>query len=316
VLELDGVVKHYGARRALGGVSLQARAGEIVGLLGPNGAGKSTLVSIVAGLLRPDSGRVVVAGHDVVREPIAAAHHVGIAPQEIGLYEVLTARENLSSFGALRGLRGRARLARIDTIAAALRLTHLLDRPVQTLSGGERRRVHTAIAFLHEPPLLLLDEPTVGADIDTRHALLEVVHAAADRGAAVVYSTHYLPEIEQLDAWVAILVGGELIATGTVDELVAHHAEAAVELRFAAPPNADVVVRLAALAGGAVVADDTVVRVPAPAPAALIPPIMRELGADADGLRAVTLQHADLDSVYLALRGAPHEENDALVAAP
>nr|MDP9332812.1 ABC transporter ATP-binding protein [Actinomycetota bacterium] len=192
MLSVFEVVKRYGARTALDGVSLEVERGEVLGLLGPNGAGKSTLVSIVAGLRRPDSGTVLVEGIDVVAESPAARARVGLAPQETGLYEVLTVRENLAFFADLAGMGRRARATRIDELAVALRLTALLDRTAFELSGGERRRLHTAIAFLHRPPLLLLDEATVGADVETRAALLDVVRAVANGGAAVVYSTHYL----------------------------------------------------------------------------------------------------------------------------
>ena len=220
MLEVSDVVKRYGERIALAGVSLSVGAGEILGLLGPNGAGKSTLVSIVAGLRPPDRGQVCVHGIDVVAAPSLAQVHVGFAPQEIGVYEVLTVRENLTFFAELVGLRRKARARRVDDVAGRLGLSELLDRTAFELSGGERRRLHTAIAFLHRPALLLLDEPTVGADVETRASLLDLVRDAADDGAAVVYSSHHMAEVEALDASVAILVQGRLVASGRLEDLV------------------------------------------------------------------------------------------------
>ena len=300
-MQAAGVVKRYGDRVALRGVSLEVPAGEMVGLLGPNGAGKSTLVSIIAALRKPDEGVVRVDGVDVVAEPSAARSRVGLAPQETGLYEVLTVRENLAYFAELAGLRRRARTLRIDELAGAFRLGTLLDRTVFALSGGERRRVHTAIAFVHRPRILLLDEPTVGADIETRAALLDVVRAAAAEGAAILYSTHYLPEVEALDAAVALLVDGRLIATGALRTLVAQHGRAGVELRFdgpaPAPPFADL---------PATISHD-VVRVDAADPAAAVPMIVNRLGRHVERLRGVELMRPSLDSVFLALTGRRYQ---------
>jgi ABC-2 type transport system ATP-binding protein len=300
-LEALDVVKHYGARPALAGVSLEVRAGEVVGLLGPNGAGKSTLVSIVAGLCPPDSGRVRVGGVDVVAEPAKARSRVGLAPQETGLYELLTVRENLAFFAELAGLRRKARTARVEELAYALRLDALLDRTAFELSGGERRRVHTAIAFVHRPILLLLDEPTVGADVGTRAALLGVVRAAADDGAAIVYSTHYLPEVEMLDATVALLVEGSVIATGALDALVNAHGRAAVELRFDGPAPA------CAFDGFDATISDDVVRIDAADPPTAVPGIINCLGTHATRLRGVELLRPSLESVFVALTGRRYD---------
>ena len=215
MLTVSDVVKRYGEHTALDGVSLSVAAGEVLGLLGPNGAGKSTLVSLVAGLRPPDRGGVWVDDVDVVATPSLAQVHVGFAPQEVGVYEVLTVRENLTFFAELVGLRRQARTRRVGEVASRLGLDGLLDRTAFELSGGERRRLHTAIAFLHRPALLLLDEPTVGADMETRASLLAMVREAADEGAAVVYSSHYLPEVEALDASVAILMRGRRDRVGT-----------------------------------------------------------------------------------------------------
>ena len=309
MLTLAAVTKRYGARTALDGVSLGVEAGEVLALLGPNGAGKSTLVTIVAGLLKADSGEVRVDGIDVRAEPAAARRRVGLAPQDTALYEVLTVRENLVFFADLVGLRRRARATRIDELATALELNGFLDRAASQLSGGERRRVHTAIAFLHRPPLLLLDEATVGADVETRTALLEVVRAAAHDGAAIVYSTHYLPEVESLGATVGILVAGRVIANGPLDALVAAHGRCAVELTFAeVPPPVD-------LDGLASQVDGAVLRVDVADPARAVPVILSRLGAFADDVRSVEVLRPSLDSVFLTLTGQRFDSGNADVVA-
>jgi ABC-2 type transport system ATP-binding protein len=217
VLVVESVFKRYGATSALAGFDLTVDAGEIVGLVGHNGAGKSTLVGIVAGLIRADSGRVLVGGVDAAR----ARAMIGLAPQEIALYLAATLRDNLVLFGRLAGLRGRALRAAIDETVTALDLTGILDRPVGVLSGGQQRRAQAATALLHRPPLLLLDEPTVGADPTAREALLTVVRDRAAAGAAVCYTTHYLPELADLGATIAVAARGRIIARGSQRELLA-----------------------------------------------------------------------------------------------
>lgn len=210
-LELTGIVKAYGAQVALDGVDLTVPAGAIVALLGPNGAGKSTLISIAAGLLEPDAGTVRRAS-------------VGVAPQEIGVYPALTVRENLRAFGELHGLGARAARARAEALLGPFVLRALAGRAAGRLSGGEQRRLHAAIALVARPRVVLLDEPTAGADAQTRDAILDAVRDLAAEGVAVLYTTHYLPEVESLDADVALLDGGRIVACGPIAELVARHA--------------------------------------------------------------------------------------------
>ncbi len=239
MLAVTGLAKSYGEIEALRGVDLEVGKGEVVALLGRNGAGKTTLLSIVAGLLRPDSGAVLIDGVDVLTRPAEGAQRVGIAPQETGIYRVLTVRENLEFFGELAGLRRADRRRRAEEVANQLELGPLLDRRATNLSGGEARRLHTACALVHSPPLLLLDEPTVGADVGTRNQLISTVRQLADEGATVVYTTHYLPEVEALEAEIIIIDEGRMLARGTRSDLVARHFEEGVEVRFSVPKMLD-----------------------------------------------------------------------------
>ena len=301
LLEVSGVHKSYGSTTALAGVDLRARAGTITGLLGPNGAGKTTLVSIVAGLRRPDRGSVVVGGIDVVRAPRGARDLVGLAPQETGVYLPLSVRDNLRFFGGLGGLRGRELRERIDELAVALMLDQLMTRRAGQLSGGERRRLHTAIALIHRPRLVLLDEPTTGADVRTRQEILRVVRELADDGAAVVYSTHYLNEIEELGACVAFLDRGRIVAYGELDELIRRHASSALELTF------DHEVPAAARPPGAVLHGASVT-IPTDDPATTAAQLLPRLGAHARELHAIEIVRPSLESVYLTITGRRYDD--------
>lgn len=216
MLEVHGLVKRYGTVTALDGFDLSVAAGEIVGLVGHNGAGKTTLVEIVSGLVRPDEGTARIAG----LAPARARALLGVAPQHLGLYPSVTVREHLQLFGRLSGLRRGALDAAIDELAGALRLAGIMDRRTGVLSGGQQRRTQAATALIHRPQLLLLDEPTAGADLETREAMLQVVRQRAHDGAAVVYTTHYLPELVDLEASIAVAREGRVIARGSYDDLL------------------------------------------------------------------------------------------------
>ena len=294
MLEIRGLSKSYGDVPALRGVDLHVAEGEIVGLLGPNGAGKTTLVSIVAGLRRADAGTIRVGGADPTKP--ATRRLIGLAPQDLGIYVSISVRENLALFADMAGLRGRARTTRIEEVAALLSLQPLLDRPCQFLSGGEKRRVHTAMALVHRPRLLLLDEPTTGVDVSTRTDLLAAVRGLAADGAAVCYSTHYLPEVEALGASVAIIDRGRMVARGALTDLVTQHGNASIELRFdgAAP---------AVPAGWSGSAEGSLLRISTDAPASDAAAVIAALGADASRLQGVELVRPSLESVFLSLTG-------------
>jgi ABC-2 type transport system ATP-binding protein len=298
MLTVTGVTKSYGSRPALAGVSLDVAAGEILALLGPNGAGKTTLVSIVAGLRRPDSGRVRIDSVDVADDPHRAHRFVGLAPQETGVYLPLSVRDNLRYFAGLAGVRRAERDSRVDAVACALGLEALLEQRAADLSGGERRRLHTAMALVHEPALVLLDEPTTGADVRTRNQILNVVRDLADRGSAVVYSTHYLHEVENLGGTVAFIDRGRIVARGTTAELIARYGSSSLLLTFLERVPATVRVN------GAVV-DGTSVRIPVADPARAAAEVLPRLAADAAALQSIEIVRPSLESVYLAVTDRP-----------
>jgi ABC-2 type transport system ATP-binding protein len=223
VLAAEGLVKTYGGRRALDGFTLSVAAGEIVGLVGHNGAGKTTFVEVVAGLVRSEAGRVRVGGVDTLARPRAARALMGICPQETALYPSATVAEHLRLFGSLAGLRRTALRKAVDDIIERMDLTAAARQSAGLLSGGQRKRTQAATAMIVEHPLLLLDEPTVGADPLTRSKLLAVVADRAKAGAAVIYATHYLPELADLGATIAVAQAGRIVARGTLDELSLEH---------------------------------------------------------------------------------------------
>lgn len=219
MIKVHELRKHYGDHIAVDNVSFTAEANAIFGLLGPNGAGKTTTIGCISGLLKPTSGRISVLGHDVVTDGPASRRKLGVVPQELALYEDLPARENLSYWGSAYGLKGDHLKARIN---AVLELSGLLDRanePVKKFSGGMKRRLNFACGIVHEPEVLLLDEPTVGVDPQSRVRLLELVTEQTRRGTCVLYTTHYMEEAEKLCDRLAIIDHGKIIAAGTLKEL-------------------------------------------------------------------------------------------------
>jgi len=222
MLSLAGVRKVYGEIVAVDRLSIVVRSGEILGLLGPNGAGKTTTVHMAVGILSPDEGTVTIEGLGSPAEPAVRAR-IGIAPQALALYEMLTGEENLRFFGRMYGLAGED-LA--EKVSGALAFVGLADRRrdrVKTYSGGMKRRLNLAAGILHDPELVLLDEPTVGVDPQSRHAIFENILALKDRGRAIVYTTHYMEEAERLCDRVAILDRGTLLALDTVPGLIREH---------------------------------------------------------------------------------------------
>lgn len=222
MITLDAVRKRYGATVAVDGLSLQIRPGEILGLLGPNGAGKSTLVHLTVGLIAPDEGRVHIDGLGNPTDPSVRAK-LGVAPQALAPYDMLTAEENLRFFGRIYGLSGTHLDTRVRDCLALVGLTDRARAAVQTYSGGMKRRLNLAAALVHEPTHVLLDEPTVGVDPQSRNQILENIVALGRAGRTIVYTTHYMEEAARVCDRIAIVDHGRLLALGTVSELLWEH---------------------------------------------------------------------------------------------
>ncbi len=220
MLTIRDIRKSFGQTTAVGGLSLDIAAGEVFGLLGPNGAGKSTTIAITTGLLAPDSGSVDILGLGSPADP-RVRMHLGLAPQEITLYGELTARENLMFFARLYGIASPR--ARVDELLAQVELDTRANDRVATFSGGMKRRLNLAAAIVHDPQLVLLDEPTAGVDPQSRNRILELVRTLAAAGKTIVYTTHYMEEAAKLCDRVGIVDHGRMLDVGSVSELIARH---------------------------------------------------------------------------------------------
>jgi ABC-2 type transport system ATP-binding protein len=202
----------YGDSLAVDGVSLQIPHGEVFGLLGPNGAGKTTFISMLTGINKPASGRILVNGMDMATHSRRVVQDIGFVPQSLALYPTLTARDNLRFFGGIYGLRGARLKSRVETVLNVVNLVDRIDDIVDTYSGGMKRRLNLAVALMHEPKMLVLDEPTVGVDPQSRNAIFESVKQLASDGTTIIYTTHYMEEAENLCQRVAIMDQGRIIA--------------------------------------------------------------------------------------------------------
>jgi ABC-2 type transport system ATP-binding protein len=295
VLELEGLGKDFGERRAVDAIDLEVRRGEIFGLLGPNGAGKTTTISMACGVVPPSRGRAVVAGVDMVADPYGAKRGIGLVPQDLALYEELTPRQNLRFFGELYGLRAGELSSRVDWALGIAQLGDRADDVVKQFSGGMKRRLNLAAGVLHKPTLLVLDEPTVGVDPQSRRHIFESIRALREKDMTILYTSHYMEEVEELCDRVAIMDAGKLVACGTLDELTrAHSSGVEVEVE-----GETAVLDAAAAAAGGTRAGGTITIEPKDTWAPLITAIE---GAGAKITR-IGSRRANLETVFLALTG-------------
>lgn len=238
MIEVHDLRKSFGERRAVDGVSFTVERGECFGLLGPNGAGKTTTMHMTIGVLRPDGGTITINGKPDPMQP-EVRRHLGLAPQKLSLYEELTADENLHFFGKLYGLAGAALKKRVDWAFEFAQLTDRRRDRVGAYSGGMKRRLNLAAALLHEPPVVLCDEPTVGVDPQSRNTIFESLEQLKAAGTTVIYTTHYMEEAERLCDRVAIIDHGKILALDSVRALIrAHGGDAQVQAELTAPPEA------------------------------------------------------------------------------
>jgi len=219
ILEVQNLVKNYGDFTAVKGITFDIKEGEIFSLLGPNGAGKTTTISMLSTLYTPTSGDAIIGGHSISKDPMSVKQVIGVVPQELALYEDLTAKENLVFWGQMYGLSGKALNSRVDEVLEQIGLVDKAKNRVKTYSGGMKRRVNIGVGLLHKPRLLFMDEPTVGIDPQSRCAILDTVKDLNKQGMTVLYTTHYMEEAAELSNRVGIIDHGELIALGTQDEL-------------------------------------------------------------------------------------------------
>jgi linearmycin/streptolysin S transport system ATP-binding protein len=304
LIQIERLRKCYEELVAVDDISFDVRDGEIFGLLGPNGAGKTTTISMICGVLKPDGGRVIVDESNIWLEPKKVKMHLGVVPQEIAVYEDLTARDNLSFWGSLYGLSGSELTRRIDETLDRVGLAERTDDKVKTFSGGMKRRLNLSMGLLHRPKFLLLDEPTVGIDPQARLNILDVIREVAAAGTTVLYTTHYMDEAEQLCDRIAIIDHGKILALGTLAELTKRAGEAEV-LRLTGPfDDESLRERLAAIPGARILGlgdGSAVLAIESEGPGLLeILPLVLE--ADL-GIEDVSIQRPNLQSVFIALTG-------------
>jgi ABC-2 type transport system ATP-binding protein len=304
MLEVEQLRKSYGDLIAVESVSFTAQPGEIFGLLGPNGAGKTTTIGCICGLLTPSAGHVKVMGHDVVRDGQAARANLGVVPQEIALYEDLSAQENLAYWGGAQGMRNPKLRERIRQV---LELTGLQDRarePVKQFSGGMKRRLNFACSILHSPKVLLLDEPTVGVDPQSRVRLLELVRAEARAGTCVLYTTHYMEEAEALCDRLAIMDHGKVIAAGTLSQLRSILAERdLLRLTGVFAPQAARTAMQQIESVEILHGDESLLLLSLLGASQKLPAIFAALAATGAEVRGTTLTQPSLESLFIKLTG-------------
>lgn len=306
ILEVHNLVKQYDAVTAVKGVSFEIQEGEIFSLLGPNGAGKTTTIACLSTLYRPTSGDAVIAGHSVTREPMAVRKAIGVVPQELALYDDLTARENLAFWGQMYDLRGAALNARIAEVLAQIGLADRANQRVKTFSGGMKRRVNIGVGLLHRPRLLFMDEPTVGIDPQSRRAILDSVKELNRQGMTVLYTTHYMEEAQELSHRVGIIDHGELIALGTQAELRRQvgESDAIVLCLGEGEDGAAAVEAMRRIEGVShVQAADGAITVIATEAEDVLAPVITACNQAAVKIHSVEIKEPDLEAVFLHLTG-------------
>ncbi len=306
ILEVQNLSKNYGNFAAVKGITFDIKEGEIFSLLGPNGAGKTTTISMLSTLYTPSGGDALIDGHSVIQEPMAVRSLIGVVPQELALYDDLSARENLLFWGQMYGLSGKELKQRADEVLAQIDLVDRANNRVKTYSGGMKRRVNIGVGLLHRPRLLFMDEPTVGIDPQSRRAILDSVKELNRQGMTVLYTTHYMEEAQELSDRVGIIDHGELIALGTQPELTRQVGENdTLILHIDELQDSEALadaMRTLPTVKRADVSDHSITIIVTDAEEVLAPAITRanELGIK---IRSVDIREPNLEAVFLHLTG-------------
>jgi ABC-2 type transport system ATP-binding protein len=304
VLDCVGLHKRFGEIEAVRGVRFEIAEGETYGLLGPNGAGKTTTISMVCGLLEPDSGEVVVGGRPLTTHSVAEKAAIGYVPQELAIYPDLTARENLQFFARLYGLTPDVARVQVDEVLRVIGLADRASEQTKNFSGGMQRRLNIGIGLLHRPRLLILDEPTVGVDPQSRNAILESVEKLSGEGMAVLYTTHYMEEAERLCDRIGIVDLGELKAEGTRAELVSlvgEHDRVALEGVGDLQAAADACKALHPVRAASV--QDSAIQLIVDHARSILPELLRTASDAGMAINSVDVHEPDLEAVFLHLTG-------------
>jgi len=306
ILDVRQLVKQYGPVTAVKGISFTVEAGELFSLLGPNGAGKTTTIAVLSTLYPPTRGDAIIAGHSVTQEPMAVRRVIGVVPQELALYEDLSARENLLFWGRMYGLSGKALRRRADEVLEQIGLRERAHERVKTYSGGMKRRLNIGIGLLHRPRLLFMDEPTVGIDPQSRRAILDAVKALNAQGMTILYTTHYMEEAEELSHRVGIIDHGELIALGTQAELTRQVGETeTVVFHLGEAEDAPALAQALKDVPGVLqaTATDHEIAVITRTAAEVLAPIVACANGRGIRIRTLTIREPNLEAVFLHLTG-------------
>ncbi len=300
ILELRGIQKRFGDIEALKGIDLSVHKGELFGFLGPNGAGKSTLMKIFSGFLKADAGQVFIKGKEVLANNNAARFRCGLVPQEIALYDTLSSMENLKVFGELYKLPRKVIKERSESLLKEVGLWDRRSERVKNFSGGMKRRLNIIVSLLHEPDVLLCDEPTVGVDPQSRNAIFEFLEQKNKQGLTIIYTTHYMEEAERLCQRIAIIDHGSLLANGSLDELLSG-VEAKREILIRKGPGLDDFLGQAG-SFGEILEEDQQYRL-IPAPDARFSDIYRKLEESGVEYERLHIRMPSLESLFLQLTG-------------
>jgi ABC-2 type transport system ATP-binding protein len=304
LIEAKELYKTYGILKAVDGVSFEVDSGEVFGLLGPNGAGKSTLISMVTTLVRQDKGEIYIDGNNINKNAKEAKRALGLVPQEIALYPTLTARENLMFWGRMYGIGGKSLAERVDVALEVAGLTERQKDRIDSYSGGMKRRINIAVALLHKPKVLIMDEPTVGIDPQSRNHILDTVLKLNKEGMTIIYTSHYMEEVEYLCTRIAIMDHGKIIASGSKEELRKLAGEIDIICIEISNPASGMEATLKAIEGvSKVTMEENKLKVYAKDSGALLAKVISVLDSQKSKIHNIGIEETNLETVFLHLTG-------------